>query len=907
MIRSSQKTLLLTFALVAAIGVGQTALAQESGPVLYSLSPTSGPTGSTVTFKGLRLNNVTKVVFSNNVSAQFTIVDAATITAIVPVGSVTGKPVAYGPTSGSLCPQPFNVTGGGNNGGGNTGGGGNSTPWVAPPNFALTPNMMTGHPRIFVTPTTLPTYQSWAKASNPIWNNLNSFAQKCKSEMDQGKVPALDDGMGLSNFNPYPCEAYAEVFAFMSMVDPNIAARTDWAKRSHDLIMYVINNAAQGHLTTDSSFRGPFFMIHNRSRWFGECFATSVDWAYQTYSAADKAKIRTVFLQWIQDNIYASATSSEHPQPVGVVNSPVLTPNARAVRWAGNNYYCNHARNIGFFSMGLDAADDIPVTATDPAAGALRAYIGNAIGAWLYQVNYNEQTNIAGGVSAEGLFYGESDTSAISMLLLAMNTTQTDNAAVFGPQAAMASGPFWSQEIIDHYVSSHTPQKTLQNSWQAASFLPADYGDTQGNTISNFVRTWTPQLLINRAKGNTAQELKLRWMIENYLQGGSASIPGVMSNLMQTWGPTMGIFYFLALDPNGAAGVDPRPTTPLYNYSTGLGRVLSRTSWNTNASLFTFKCGWNKIDHQQSDGNMIEMYRNGEWLTKNRLGYGFNVGGSQFKNTLSIENPTTSTNWFTAIQSKVGSQYTYSAAGDPTVLSSNSSDYSYAQGDSTNLYNAPSVQATDVLHASRSVIWLKPDISVVYDRADSKTANRFKRFWLNTQIQASVNGKLATANTSGGQKLFVQSVLPATAVVTSQFNPTGSTGPDGGETAPYETMSSRIMIEDPAKPLSLRMLNVVQGADGTGTPVATTAILSTIGDAFEGVAFTNFAVMFQKDLGTLTTTTFTVPSGTTKVYVCGLAAGGSYTVTQSTTATGTTYVIVAGGTTKADSGGVLAL
>ena len=46
------------------------------------------------------------------------------------------------------------------------------------------------------------------------------------------------------------------------------------------------------------------------------------------------------------------------------------------------------------------------------------------------------------------------------------------------------------------------------------------------------------------------------------------------------------------------------------------------------------------------------------------------------------------------------------------------------------LYNSSFNKATDVQHASRSIVWLKPDYVIIYDRATTATAGRFKHFYL---------------------------------------------------------------------------------------------------------------------------------------------------------------------------------
>ncbi|MBK9401536.1 MAG: fibronectin type III domain-containing protein [Bacteroidetes bacterium] len=60
------------------------------GPTITSFSPSVAPVGSTVTITGSGLLNVTTVRFNLTNAVSFTIVNATTITAIVPVGATTG-------------------------------------------------------------------------------------------------------------------------------------------------------------------------------------------------------------------------------------------------------------------------------------------------------------------------------------------------------------------------------------------------------------------------------------------------------------------------------------------------------------------------------------------------------------------------------------------------------------------------------------------------------------------------------------------------------------------------------------------------------------------------------------------------------------------------------------------------
>src|SRR5262249_41275244 len=156
------------------------------------------------------------------------------------------------------------------------------------------------------------------------------------------------------------------------------------------------------------------------------------------------------------------------------------------------------------------------------------------------------------------------------------------------------------------------------------------------------------------------------------------------------------------------------------------------------------------------DCNQFELYRKGEWLTKERSGYADDeiLMTSDYHNTLALQNNTpASPNWFDTQTIARGGHWTQGyTAGDPTTAFSAGPGYVFAQGDATNVYNRPP-DALDIRQASRSLLWLQPDTLVVYDRATSATANRFKRFNLTLISLPTVQGHTAVETLPSGQSL----------------------------------------------------------------------------------------------------------------------------------------------------------
>ena len=239
-------------------------------------------------------------------------------------------------------------------------------------------------------------------------------------------IPDQDDG-GVA-WVQYPTENIAQFFAFLYLVHPDEAARASYGERARDLLMYAINEAAKGPAEGEP-FRDPYFSVFDRSRWWGAGFPLTVDWIYPLLTTDDKATIREVFLRWIDENTTATVTGdANHPQPVGLVNDPVLLEDPWRVRWAGNNYFTAHMRNIGLMAMALDPVDD--------PGGELTGNLSQATGAWLYMVDALLQGDSRGGLTAEGFEYTPLALSYVTQFLLALHTAGQDDPATWGHRSS---------------------------------------------------------------------------------------------------------------------------------------------------------------------------------------------------------------------------------------------------------------------------------------------------------------------------------------------------------------------------------------------------------------------------------------------------------------------------------------
>ncbi|MFN8356920.1 MAG: T9SS type A sorting domain-containing protein [Spirosomataceae bacterium] len=793
------------------------------------------------------------------------------------------------------------------------------------------PNAVTSHPRLLITQADLPRLRSWATPSNPVFTAmqaaLNSAISTYNSKFFPGGIPNPNwPDLGNTTWSGYVTESYAEFFAFWSLIDPVVANRPVHAQRARNLLMYVIDEALKG-TASGVPFRDPFFMTYDRSRVYGEASPLTVDWIYNAkdannndiLTAADKAKIRTVFMRWCNDQLSAY----NHPTPIGLLNDKTITLTNRNIL---NNYFSGHARNLTFMSLSIDAVDDAPIDPTihySALGNSLRSYIYNATGAWLYQqyAQYEKPEIVAadygvptaglgmgsGGMSAEGSLYGES-IGWVVQELLALKTAGWANEAIIGKQAKLLNSACWTR-LMDGLLHEITPSAKVfsQASYMGPVYQVANYGD--------LLRTWViPEMLdlvgsiglLDINLGNNPSRLdKTRWFARNALQGGNANLLSRVGNIWPSSYATQALVYYMLLDPAGSNPPDPRPSLSTSFVDPNFNKLFARTDWTPNATWFNWQCHWTTINHQSGDGNQFELFRKGEWLIKERSGYTNDGIGytSEFHNTLGLQNDVPpNMQWYEGPTSQRGGQWTNGLnSGDPKVTTSIGTNFAYATGDATNLYNRTNT-ATDIVFAVRSIVWLNPDFVVVYDRAKSKTANRFKRFFLQFTAPPVVNGKNVTVNTPGGQKVYLSNLLPAASVLTAFPSEMLNS------LAELEQTTHELKIEDPANPTDIRFLNVIQGADGNASAGATSLIQSTAGTAFEGALVKNTVVMFPNVWGGgFASTTYTIPSNASGQLVTGLTPNAGYDVAMVPNGATTQVTITPGSQYTADAGGVLVI
>ena len=739
----------------------------------------------------------------------------------------------------------------------------------------------TGHPRLWVRADELPKLRSWANKRNPIYAALTVAAGEAIGYYRGGQVPSQE----CAHKNQY-CESYAMMFAFMSLLERDGKRQREWAEAARAILMHMV-----GRVNANASgdvLAAPRFSRHDRSRWAGEGFALTVDWIYPFLSKDDKQAIRKVFLRWAEELLVADTTGIDHP-PKGGFNDPVLLADRKRRRYAANNYYTSHLRNLTLMAMAFDAADD----PDQPEAGRtypnLRAYLRNATGKWLFMTDSVLRNDARGGLAPEGIEYAARTLAFVSQTYLGLQTAGHQDVELHGPQVMLESNRFFNDSIIA-FLHSISP-KTEHHGWRDA-FVPAWTGDGESFELVDFADYFAPLGIYARNRGDSATYEACRWIVTHTPPGGAKMLQRRVRS-----GYRNAVLYFLLLDPDAPTARDPRPALPLHHFSPGTGILLARTSWKEDATWFQYQLGWALIDHQHGDGNNFGFYRRGEWLLKERLGYGGFFERSQQHNTLTVENskPKHARDERRGGFWKSGSQWVYSHDGDGKVLAhSAGKGFVFASGDATGMYNSSYEGVRDVKHVTRSILWLEPDQIVIYDRAVTGQA-RFKRFWLHTPALAKVTGPNSTMTSPGGQKLLITTLLPSPArIVASPYQrdeKQWDTKP-----ADHEPMLADLSVEPTADSKEAEFLHVIQAGKAATT---TTIRAKNIVGAVVGDTAVVFAVNPVKALDEVS---FALAKPVRRYIVTGLTPATSYSINS---AGGKVTVRKAKDGTKSDSGGVL--
>ncbi|HEY5946710.1 MAG TPA: hypothetical protein VIV40_14505 [Kofleriaceae bacterium] len=213
------------------------------------------------------------------------------------------------------------------------------------------------------------------------------------------------------------------------------------------------------------------------------------------------------------------------------------------------------------------------------------------------------------------------------------------------------------------------------------------------------------------------------------------------------------------LYPNDNVAAQPMTGLGTDYYASGIGHIYSRSSWDTNATWLNLIGGAYTQSHAHQDQGSLMIYKEG-WLAYDAVinsenGIIQETGSHSLVRINNAGGP---------IKQQVGTT-------SQTVALHAGADWLYAAVDVTGAYKGNSA----VGKVQREVVYLKPDVVVVYDRVAS-AAGTTQTWQLATPSQPSISGAVATIG--GAHTLSVQRLAPAamSMAATNLANVTGYRG-----------------------------------------------------------------------------------------------------------------------------------
>jgi hypothetical protein len=220
---------------------------------------------------------------------------------------------------------------------------------------------------------------------------------------------------------------------------------------------------------------------------------------------------------------------------------------------------------------------------------------------------------------------------------------------------------------------------------------------------------------------------------------------------------------FIYANP-GLTPVAPDDVYPLYR-AAGTGNLYLRSGWTRDATWAHFMCGPYTESHAHQDQGSFLIYKRG-WLA-----YDQNINShSGIVQETTVHNLVRVEQGSTIVSQKVG------AAGSSKLLAlQDEPAWTYLAADLTPAYEGRAA----VGKMQREMVWLKPDVFVVFDRVD--TSAGAARIWqLQSPVAPTLAGRTATVSASGST-LTVHAILPAAATLrTIDWKATDSDMSGGG-------------------------------------------------------------------------------------------------------------------------------
>jgi hypothetical protein len=242
----------------------------------------------------------------------------------------------------------------------------------------------------------------------------------------------------------------------------------------------------------------------------------------------------------------------------------------------------------------------------------------------------------------------------------------------------------------------------------------------------------------------------------HYLQELIQAFPGdklsarAKTQLQASSLPTMSSGFMVVYDflyDDAAVTAVPVDLNTTY-YASGIGELYARSGWDKHATWVNLIAGPYTEDHAHQDQGSVMIYKDG-WLAYDSVIDSF----SGLPQDTTAHSLVRITSGGAPVRQVVGTKPQLSSLHQGT-------GYTYAAADLTAAYNGNSA----VQKVQREVVYLQPDVVVVFDRVQS-AAGTTQTWQLASPVAASISGNLALI-ASSGHTLKVQKIAGGSMSVT---------------------------------------------------------------------------------------------------------------------------------------------
>ncbi len=506
------------------------------------------------------------------------------------------------------------------------------------------------------------------------------------------------------------------------------------------------------------------------ARWEGEGVIVVFDWCFDELTVTEQ---NTLIERW---------------------NTYIATLNDKewgGIDYEGNNYYLGYWRNtvewgIASYHENAAAPGFLDYALTTRWEESLRPYL---------------DTEGRGGITQEGSAYGMRTTFYYTLPIISL--------ALLGRDLPNET-PFF-RELVYWYIYATTPGPTHM---LCDGTTPCDLYEVF--PFNEDERWYERNLTTNRPQ--TSFDTYLVPLIAHW---AAEPVAGYARRYLEVTGqPVEARFVSYAYPPSALAAVTSRPfdTLPLDYYAAGMGTLYTKSAWADDATAIAVQ-GLNQVGvgHNHNDEGSFQLWRAGQWLTRESVGYTHLIAGYGGTGEVDCANTVGHNGLLSNGAGSFGSPSWHGrsgqAIGRPAVTRLESrDDYSYMTVDLTPAYQA-SAEWQDrlaeiggdrrVASMVREFLFIRPlDTLVVFDRietASGSPAEVSKTFLLHLPTDPVLIDAATVEASAGNQVLRATTLLPAV--------PTRRVIVEGGTIGQY-----RVELEQVSAGTSY-FLNVLQARD----------------------------------------------------------------------------------------------